>query len=232
MTAQEVIEAAFIELGILVSGGSPNANDLAWSLGKLNRMLKSWSSDGINLHYRVEESFSLVSGTPSYTIGSGATFDTVRPATIEHAFIRDSNHDYQMGLRPAAEYWGLTEKTTEDRPLKLYYDPTFPNGTIYLYYTPNSAYSMHIVSQKPLITYASAGTEVSLPGEYEDMMVLNLALRLASRYGKAVSAQLRLDAKEALGNVRAMNLSNQMKGVELGVPGRHRGTTYNIDSDY
>ena len=87
MTAQEVIEAAYQELGILVSGGTLNTDDLTWGLGKFNRMLKSWSADGINLHYRVKESFPLVSGTPSYTIGSGANFDTVRPKVIEQAFI-------------------------------------------------------------------------------------------------------------------------------------------------
>lgn len=231
MTMQEVIEAAYQELGILVSGGILNTDDLTWGLGKLNRMLKSWSADGINLHYRVKESFPLVSGTPSYTIGSSATFDTIRPITIEQAWIRDSDYDYPMGVRPAAEYWGLSDKTTEGRPVKLYYDPTYPSGTIYLYYVPDSAYSMHIVSQKPLITYASANIEASLPGEYEDALVLNLAIRFASRYGKAVSAQLRLDAKEALGNMRALNLSGQMKGVDLDLPGTRRGT-YNIDADY
>jgi hypothetical protein len=197
----------------------------------MNRMLKSWSADGINLHYRVEESFSLVSGTPSYTIGSGATFDTARPTTIEQAFIRDSNHDYPVRIRPIAEYWGLAEKTTQDRPIKLYYDLTYPNGTIYLYYTPKSASALHIVSQKSLLTYVSAATEIILPGEYEDAIVLNLAIRFASRYGKAVSADLRLDAKEALSNVKGLNLCSQIKGRELGIPGR-RGSTYNVDADY
>lgn len=231
MTGTEVIAAALQELGILVSGGAPNANDLAWSLGKLNRMLRSWSADGINLHYRKEESFSLVSGTPNYTIGSGADFDTVRPKVIERAFIRESGHDYPVGIRPAVEYWDLAEKTTQDRPAKLYYDPTYPDGTIYLYYTPSSAYVLHIVSQKPLLTYASAGTEIVLPGEYEDCLVLNLAIRMASRYGKATSRELQLSAKEAFGNVRGLNLSNQMEGVELNLPGQRR-TTYNVDSDY
>ena len=229
MTAQEIIEASFQELGILVSGGFLSTDDLTWALGKLNRMLNSFSADGLNLHYRVEESFPLVSGTPSYTIGSGATFDTIRPITIEQAWIRDSDYDYPMGVRPAAEYWDLSEKTTENRPLKLYYDPTYPNGTIYLYFTPDSAYTMHIVSQKPLITYASANTEVVLPGEYEDALVLNLAIRMASRYGKATSGELQLSAKEALGNMRGLNLSGQMKGVDLDLPGTRRGT-YNIDS--
>jgi hypothetical protein len=231
LTAQEVIEAALQELGIIVSGGSPSANDLSWSLGKLNRMLKSWSADGLNLHYRVEESFSLVSGTPSYTIGSGATFNTVRPSVIEKAFIRISNHDYPVGIRPPAEYWTLTEKTTEGRPVKLYYDPVFPNGTIYFYYVPDSAYDFHIVSQKPLLTYADAGTEIVLPGEYEDALVLNLAIRMASRYGKVISRELHLDAREALGNVRGLNLAGQMKAVDLGLPGR-RETMYNVDADY
>lgn len=231
MTGTEVITAAFQELGIVVSGGSPNTNDLAWGLGKMNRMLKSWSTDGINLHYRKEESFSLMAGTPDYSIGSGATFDTARPNKIEQAFIRDSGHDYPLGIRPAAEYWTLTEKTTQDRPLKLYYDPTYPNGTIYLYFTPNSAYAMHIVSQKPLLTYVSAATEIVLPGEYEDALVLNLAIRMASRYGKVVSGQLRLDAKETLSNIKGLNLANQMKGVDLNLPGM-RKAVYNVDADY
>lgn len=231
MTGQEVIEAALQELGILVSGGTLGSDDFAWGLGKMNRMLNSWSAAGINLHYRVKESFSLAGGTPDYTIGSGADFDTPRPNKIESAFIRDTGHDYPVGVRPISEYWDLTEKTTESRPLKLYYDPTYPDGTIYLYFTPDSAYSLYFISQKPLVTYPKVTTEILLPGEYEDAMVLGLAIRFAPRYGKAVSRDLRLSAKEAHGNLIGLNLSNQMKGVDLGLPGT-RKSTYNIDADY
>lgn len=228
MTAQEVVEAAFIELGIIVSGGSPNANDLAWSLGKLNRMLKSWSADGLNLSCRVQESFNLVAGTASYTIGTGASLDSVRPTIIEQAFIRISDHDYPVKVRPIAEYWTLTEKATQGQPVKLYYDFTYPNGTIYLYYTPDSSYSLHLISQKPLTVYASGTTDVLLPGEYEDMVVLNLAIRIASRYGSTVSRDLRLDATSALSNVKALNLVGQMKAVNLNLLGA--ASNYNINA--
>lgn len=231
MTANEIIIAAYQELGITVSGGSPNANDLTWGLAKLNRFLNSLSSDGINLHYRTEESFNLVAGTASYTIGSGGDFDTARPNIIEQAWIRDSDHDYPVSVRPISEYWSLPEKTTQNRPVKLYYDTKYSSGVIYLYYTPSDTDPLHIVSQKPLTVYTSGLTEVSLPVEYQDALVLNLAIRFASRYGKTVSADLRLGAKEAFGNVRAMNLSGQMKGANLGLPGQ-RETTYNIESDY
>lgn len=228
MTANEIIIAAYQELGITVSGGSPNANDLAWGLGKLNRFLNSLSADGLNLYCRVKESFNLVSGTASYTIGAGAVFDTARPTIIEQAFIRISNHDYLVKVRPIAEYWTLTEKTTQDRPAKLYHDPTYPNGTIYLYYTPDSSYSLHLISQKPLTVYVSGTTDVLLPGEYEDAIVLNLALRIASRYGKEVSNDLRLDARNAYNNVKALNLANQMKAVELNLSGD--SSSYNVNA--
>lgn len=231
MTAQEVIEAAYQELGILVAGGSPSTNDLIWALGKLNRMLKSWSADGINLHPRTEESFSLVAGTASYTIGSGGVFNTIRPNIIDKAFICVDNHDYALGVRPISEYWSLSEKSTQDRPIKLYYDPTYPLGTVYFYYIPDNSYSLYLVSQKPFTVYLSAATDVSLPYEYEDAVVLNLATRIASRYGKAISNDLRVDARNALGNLRALNLGNYMEGAELDLP-RAQAGNYNVDADY
>ena len=229
MTAKEIIEASLTELGILVAGDSPGTADLAWCLGKLNRFLNTLSADGLNLHYRVEESFSLVAGTASYTIGSGATWDTARPNVIEQAFIRDSNnHDHPVSIRPIFEYWLVSEKTSQSRPKELFYAYAVPYGIIYLYYTPSSSEALHIVSQKPLTTYASASTEVILPVEYEDTLVLNLAIRIAPRYGIATSRELNLAAKEAYNNLKARNLASQMKIVSVNIVGN--GGAYNVDA--
>ena len=229
MTAKEIIEASLTELGILVAGDSPGTADLAWCLGKFNRFLNTLSADGLNLHYRVEESFSLVAGTASYTIGSGATWDTARPNVIEQAFIRDSNnHDHPVSVRPIFEYWLISEKTSQSRPKELFYAYVAPYGIIYLYYTPNSSETLHIVSQKPLTTYTSASTEVILPVEYEDTLVLNLAIRIAPRYGIATSRELNLAAKEAYNNLKARNLASQMRIVPVNITGA-RGA-YNVDA--
>ena len=229
MTAKEIIEAAFQDLGIIEAGASLNFADLEWALSKFNRMLNSMSADGINLHYRIEESFPLVVGTASYTIGTGGTFNTARPNVIEQAFIRDTNgHDYTLGIRPIGEYWSLSEKTTQSRPTSLYYKPTYPYGTIYLYYTPADSEDLHIVSQKPLTTYTSELTSVSLPGEYEEALVTGLAVKIAPRYGIAVSPELRNDAMRTQASLRARNFANTMKSVDLHMPGR-TGGTYDID---
>lgn len=229
MTAKEIIEASLTELGILVAGDSPGTADLAWCLGKLNRFLNTLSADGLNLHYRVEESFSLVAGTPDYTIGSGATWDTARPNVIERAFIRDSNnHDHPVEARPIFEYWLISEKTSQSRPKELFYAYAVPYGIIYLYYTPSSSESLYIVSQKLLTTYANANIEVVLPVEYEDTLVLNLAIRIAPRYGIATSRELNLAAKEAYNNLKARNLVSQMRIVPVNITGA-RGA-YNVDA--
>ena len=83
MTVQEYIETALEEIGVLEAGATPPANILAWGLGRLNLMLNTISATGLLLYERVEESFTLSNGTASYTIGSGATFDTSKPNTIE-----------------------------------------------------------------------------------------------------------------------------------------------------
>jgi hypothetical protein len=231
MTVLEIIVAALQELGVLVTGGTPNIYDTAWALGKFNRLLNTLSLDGLNLHYRIEESFNTESSVSYYTIGAGGTFDTVRPNVIDKAFIRDSDHDYPVWVRPISEYWDIMDKTVEDRPTKLYYDPTYPFGIIYLYFTPDSAYSLHIVTQRPLTTYVSTSTSVSLPGGYEEALILKLALAMAPRYGIKTSGELQMNARLAYDSLKARHLADQMKDVGLNLPGR-RGGAYNIDADY
>ena len=235
MTVQEIIIAALQELGIIPPGSVPGNDVLTWGMGKFNRLLKSLSADGINLPYRVEENFPLVIGTSSYTIGVGAVFDTARPNQVEQAFIRDaSDHDFLLSVRPIQEYWDVINKDIASRPVALYYDPQYPLGIIYFYYTPAAIEQVHIVSQKPLTTYVALNTEVSLPGEYESALILNLAVNMSSHYGRQAPQELILNAKAAhdsLLRLRASNLAAQMKPVNLNIPGTRASSSYNIDAD-
>jgi len=228
-TAQEIIDDSFIEIGVLPAGDSLHADDLAWGTRKLNALLKTLSAEGLNIPYKVEESFSMVIGTPDYTIGSGGTFNTARPISIQKAFIRDSNdHDHHVSIRPMDEYHDISEKDTLDRPQWLYYDHTFPLGTIHLYYTPNDTESLHIISFKPFTNYTNLTLTVELPGEYEEMLVSNLAIRLGSRYGKRLSAELKDRAKETLVDIKGNNLARTMTGKQIDIPGQYN-RSYNIE---
>ncbi len=227
MTPREAIEAAFTEMGLLEPGDSLAPNDLTWGLGKFNRLLKSVSTAGVILHYRVTDNFTFTIGTASYTIGSGATIDTARPNVIERAYIKVDNIDYEIRVRPINEYHAISTKTVRDRPKWIYYDPTYANGTLYFYYTPNATETCYVVSQKPLTTYTDEDTDIVLPGEYEDGLVLKLAIQVAPRFGRRVSADLRLNATEAWGRIISRNLANTMKPIHLNITGTNRA--YNIN---
>ena len=232
MTISEWITASLKRIGVLAAGETASSEDFADALAELNRLLKSWSADGINLHYRVHESLSLVSGDGDYSIGTSGDFNTARPNEIEQAFIRDSGGgDHPLRIRPIAEYWSLENKSSSTRPSILYYDPTYPTGTIYFNSLPSEVETLHLVSQKPLTAdYDDSADDVSLPGEYEVMFIDGLAIRLAPNYGKSVSIELASGFKNAYDNVRARNLANSMIPARVSMPGRNSGT-YNIDTD-
>lgn len=228
MKAKALIEDAFVELGIIPAGSELHPLDMKWATRKFNSFLKSKSVDGLNLYYKVRESFTLTSGTNTYTIGSGGAFDTVRPNKIKSAFIRDTNNlDHNVEIRPIDEYYQISDKDAQDRPREIYYDKQYPLGIIYLYYTPNAAEALHISSFKPLETYDDIPVDdVDVPGEYEEMFISNLALRFCPRYGRTPSPELKETALRTLQAIRNNNMAGNMTGVDLNFIS---GTDYDVE---
>jgi hypothetical protein len=230
-TAGDIINAALKKIGALAIGETPPAEDSQDALSELNRMLASLSADGINLFYQVHESFALVVGDGDYSIGSGGDFNTVRPNEIDQAFIRDSaSGDHELKIRHISEYWSLGQKSSSNRPTRLYYDTTYATGTIYFDSLPAAIETLHLVSQKPLTAFAALTTTVTLPGEYESALVNRLAVELAPYFGKSVGPELARADAISYGNLKARNLANSMKPATVSMPGRGGGG-YNIDTD-
>jgi hypothetical protein len=230
MTAKEYLENAFTEIGVLIPSDNIPVNDRVWALGKFNRCLKSVASAGVALHLRITDSFPMVIGTQSYTIGTGATINTLRPNVIDQAYVRIEDTDYAVNIRPIHEYHGIINKSTPGRPFELFYDPTYDDetdGTIYLYYVPDSIDTMYLISQKPLTTYTDEDSDVVLPGEYEEALVLALAVAISPRFGKRISSDLRINSMKAWQAMIGRNLADQMRGVNMNITGRET-SGYNI----
>lgn len=230
LTVLKIVTEALEELGLLAPGETASYDDVDFGIRKLNRMLNQWASEGVNIHYRAENTHTLVVADSSYTIGpSGADITTSRPQSIEQAFIRDSNgHDYEVRVRPISEYREISEKTSPGRPWWLFYDPTPSYGTIYLYPTPDTAETLYIYSQKPFTNVTAQEDEISLPPEYQNMIISNLAIQMAPAYGKSASNELVKMANDSFYSARARNIANSMKSVSVNVPG-HRTTYVDIE---
>jgi len=201
-TAQELINRAFRLTGILADGETLQASQSEDARIVLNYILESWSIEKLMTFQKTEGSHTLVATTASYTIGSGATIDTTRPTRIISAFIRDSsNVDYSLRVVNKGEFDRIFQKTNKsDIPSTLFYNPGYPNGTITLYPTPNTANTLHFTSELQFTAFSTLATSASLPPGYEYALIYALAIRLSYEYGAPVEQAV----KDEAGRLKAL----------------------------
>ena len=177
-TAGNIVDSAFKKCGVLL----PTSAERTAALTTLNDLVALWSAERLLVFAVVEEPFTLVVGTNVYTIGSAGTFNTVRPAKITAAYLRDSdNTDYPLDVTMAlTEYNRISDKQTNARPERLYYAPEYPLGKVHFDSPPDATYTFNVFSWKPLVSFADLdSTTIVLPAEYVKALTFHLAVDLA-----------------------------------------------------
>ncbi|MBV6340449.1 hypothetical protein [Candidatus Magnetobacterium casense] len=228
-TAQELINQAYNRIGVTTIPTTSSDKGLVM----LNNMISLWSIDGLLVPFRTIEYFSLVVGQSSYTIGSSGNFNTTRPLSISQVFIRDSNSvDYTIDPMSQAEYAALSHKTSDGRPEKYYYDPQYTLGKIYFDIEPSAVETLYIISEKALTELATLATSVSMPDFYKEVIVNNLAVRLAIDADHPINADLRHLAEQGI-----LTIENYVARDKLKTPSPidsallyHGGGNYDITS--
>lgn len=207
--ALDIITGAAKLIGVAYKSEALSADEAADGLVSLNDMLGEWSNDSLLIYSPTLEVFSLVSGTASYTIGSGQTFNTTRPITIKNAFVRLSSVDYPLTIISTVEYNAIPVKATSGPPEYLVYNNAYPAGTIKLYPTPTGG-SLYIESNKPFTSFAALTTTVDLPPGWNKALRYNLALEMAPEYGvePAALAIIVEQAKRSKGALKRSTSAN------------------------
>lgn len=235
--ANTIIDAALIdELGIYEAGETPNAADRTLCFRILNRIVSQWSTRSVFMYTETHQSFTITTSAQTYSIGSGATFDTglPRPTKILRAnLIRvadtpDSRIPLTVFNGPEfpsyAEIQNYLE--TADEPQALYYQPTVPTGLIYLLPIVTNAAGplankLEVFFPLHVLTFQDQGTtNYDLPPGYEDALTVTLAERLARSFGKSVSSELAADARRARAAIQALNaIPPRISTRDAGMPG-------------
>jgi hypothetical protein len=201
-TALGIIKSAMRKAGVLTKNETPSADEAQDALDTLNELIASISNDSLIVYARTVESFSLVAGTKSYTIGSGATFNTTRPIKIISAYIRSGTVDTPLHMVSDEQYATISVKSTGGTPEYLNYTNAFPQATINLYPSPDSADTIYLVTEKELSSFALSDT-VSLPPGWKRMLIYNLAIELAPEYSQPVPVEVSQIARDSRGELKA-----------------------------
>lgn len=225
MTALDLIKRALRMLGALGVGETLDAELSNNALGALNSMLESWSVEGLMVYATLNETFPLSSGVQNYTIGSGGTFNTVRPDSIESAFFSLSNNDYTVRVITVSEWNDIVNKSTGATfPEVMRYDATMPLGVIRLWPVPNGG-SLTIAKTVPLQSFSNLTDVVVLPKGYERAIASNLAIELAPEYERSITPELAKIARDSKAIVKSINPSGAVLKVDYFIRDRFNPLT-------
>jgi hypothetical protein len=229
-TARDLIKGSMRLIGALAAGETPSADEQADALLSLNDMLDSWSSDKLFIFKKVREEFSLVSGQQSRTMGTGANFNTSKPAFIEEAMIEEqSSGNYletPLQMLSVQEWAQVSPKSqTADVPQLLFVEDTHPTLTLYFWPTPSSTNKAVLHSLKPLTAFSSVSDDVDLPPGYAEALKYNLALRLCPEYGKTATNEILMIAADGMEKIQRRNSGPTLMSFDPALAG---GARYNI----
>lgn len=223
LTGLDAVSAALRKIGVLGSGDTADASDATDGLSECNRMLGSWSNDGLLIPAITSESpLTLTPGVATVTLGALGNI-TTRPQKIVAALLRDGTLDNPMRILTPEEYAAITAKTVQTTiPYALYDDGGYPQRTITLYPVPSAAKQLVLFTQRPLTEIATLSTQIILPPGYDDTIIYNLADRLAGEYGKQLSPKDMARASALLQQLRRANHRPMLARCDEAIAGQGR----------
>ena len=207
MTVEKIIKRALRLLGVYQSGENLPSSEFVDAVEALNALLGSWNNQRLLGPANARVTKVLAAGTVSYNVGTSQAINTPRPVRIDKAFVRDSNgNDIPLMQIGKTEYNEIMDKDLQSsEPGYFFYDATLPHGHIYLYPAPGAGYTLYLDIYYQFTTYSNPSDIVTLQDGMEEALVYNLAIRLATEWGKVASQEVRMIANETLRNIKRTN---------------------------
>lgn len=219
-SARDIIQDALERLGIYAPGETMTDADASRGFIKLNDMLGQWGDDYLFVYQLVPTTFTLVIGTAQYTIGATGTptISQPRPTKINSgpgaATATISAVTTLVNVVSAIE-WQSIESISPGNgtPGNLYYDPTYPNGTLNVSPTPNIGGTLTFQAWQPIRAFTSLDNPASstnYAAGAEETMKANLAIELKPFFSDTpMNPAVSLAAAESKLALRQTNITSR-----------------------
>jgi hypothetical protein len=211
-TALQIIEDA---LGLTNAVGADQTltnDETSDCLRVFNDVLEEGSTQSMFVYGQANQSFNTVAGTATYTIGTGGTWNTVRPERInEPAYATISGVTFPYFSITQAQYNLISLKTqagggTDINQCYLYVNE-FPLGLITLWPVPNAIFAITWSINRILTAITTAAASISFPPGYAKAFKYKLGVELAPLFGKKMAEYPDVAAiqKETWGGIKRSN---------------------------
>jgi len=207
MKLRDLIYSAFRISQVTAQGEyTTDVNSEEEAVLALQGLVANWSANQILLPFTITETFDLVPGKGSYTIGEGSDFDTQPPEHINAMYVKTNGGiDYPVTEISQETYFSITKKdiSISLSPTQVYYQYGFPIAILYFWPIPSSNVKFTMATYKNFnwITVTTMDMEIPLPSPYLDALKYNLAVALCIEYATSIPPAVAALAQQTLQNI-------------------------------
>lgn len=212
-TVSTVLNLALKDAQVLGEGNTASAETTADALETLTEMLALWQIERMYVYAQKDDSF-VPTGAQSYTVGTGGVVNITRPVKIDAAYWNYNGSDIPIEILTSFEdYEYIITKTLVSNPNVMFYQPSYPLGTLYLYPQPNNG-TVHLVTRVQLPVPAATTDTLTIPPEY----VLPIRASLAEMLCATFQTKLSPDIAALAARSRKVLKRNNLRINELSMP--------------
>lgn len=177
---------------------------------------------------------SLIAGTTPPTFATPNSGP--RPQRVEQCnlILNNSNPttDVPMNVRDAA--WWMNQRVkniTTSVPTDVYYDPNFPNGSLYFWPVPDTAYQVRLKLWGVLPQFPALSYPVTLPPGYENALTMSLARNCVGSFQGSWSPNQESEWRDAIKAVQSNNIKSP-RGftIDAGMPRNNNRADFNWET--
>lgn len=182
----DLVTAAHYKLGVITDGSTLTPSQLIRGTQAINMSISLLRAKGMPLWARSNYTFTPVSGTASYLIGTGQTLNTPYPLKLLQAY-RLSSDGTRIDMDIEASYnFNQLPTNSGGIPIKVTYHPQVNVGTLRVWPTPDSTITgttITLVYQRPFQYFVNASDTADFPEEWYLPLVYKTAVILAPEFG-------------------------------------------------
>jgi hypothetical protein len=224
--------------GVLASGETAPANELADAQTALNQMLEAWGTEKLLVFTLARSTpFNFVAGTAAYTLGTGGTFNIPRPSNIEYVtYVYNANPsqplERQIDMYTDAEWANIPVKNIfSPLPQGVYDDGGFPFRTLTFWPIPKDSSVQAIIGGWQALTqFTDLTTDNTFPPGYIDAIKYNLAVRIAAEWPGNITPLAADLATKSMAKIKGLNVPEIRISIDP-ILGGGQGGRYDWRSD-
>lgn len=196
-TRNEIIADTLQLLGVIGGGVTPSTNDINFCSNILNKMVKGWQAQGIQLFTEVEGTLTLTQGVSIVALSRTGTEQSTYPEVttlgrpLDIQTIRYMTYlgaERRMRKFGRAQFMEIPNKTDQAPATCFFFSPQDTYDLLYIWPTPNNALdTLNISYTREIQDFDTASDNADFPVEWLETITYNLAVRVAPAFGMSLS---------------------------------------------